>query len=320
MRVRLMGAAAAVALALGLPAAADAVGPSPGVTMGGAGAVWAGHGGRFVTRPSGGSATLILRRGGAGRLTRVVSGRWGIPGVAYDGSTEQVPPASRVVVLAGRGVPFRRSRFLVLSTRTLRPVRSIDLRGSWAFDALSPDGRTMYLIQRRTTNLIAYDVRAFDLRAGRLLPGVIADRRIGEWQMQGAPMVRLQRPGSNWSYTLYTGGQEGAFVHALDTATATARCIDLPGLADDLSGARLRLAGDRLLVMDGAVRVAAIDTRTLVLAHAHSAVPVPAVDVAGKGTDWTTPALAVLALACLAAGGVGVRRRMPHNPARDRRA
>ena len=213
---------------------------------------------------------------------------------------------------------MRRTRFLVVSARTLRPQRSIVLRGLWAFDALSPDGHTMYLIEHRTSDFTEYDVRAFDLRSGRLLPGVIADKRSGEWEMQGVPMVRLQRPGGDWSYTLYAGGDNGPFVHALDTATATARCIDLPNLPADLTQASLRQVGDRLVVSLSGRALAAIDTRTLAVVHPHPAVREHAAAARPSGRSWRAPALVGAVLAALAAGAVGVRRRMPHNPAGDR--
>lgn len=319
MRVRLTGAVCALGLGLGLPAAAYAVGPSPPVKMGGSGAAWAGHGNRFVTRAGGPAATVIVRRGRGGRMTRLLAGRWGIPEVAYDGTTEQVPPGSGAVVLAGRAMPFRRSRFLVLSAGTLRPRRTIVLRGAWAFDALAPDGAKMYLIEHPTRDYTRYEVRALDLRSGRVLPGVIADKRSGEWRMQGLPTTRLERPGAAWSYTLYVGGSDGAFVHALDTANATARCIDLPGLTGDLTGARMRLSGTRLLIVEGGERLAAIDTHTLAVVHARPAAREDAAATAAPGSRWAA-ALAGVAIVALGAGVVGLRRRMPHNPRRDRQA
>ncbi|HET7343551.1 MAG TPA: hypothetical protein VFL90_18955, partial [Methylomirabilota bacterium] len=168
----------------------------------------------------------------------------------------------------------------------------------------------------RTSDFTEYDVRAFGLRSGRLRPGVIADRRSGEWKMQGLPMVRLQRRGGDWAYTLYSGGDKGAFVHALDTATATARCIDLPTLPADVTTATLRRVGDRLVVSLNGRAMAAIDTRTLAVVHPHVAVRENAVAARPSTRRWQV--LAALVLAAVAAGAVGVRRRMPHNPAGGR--
>jgi hypothetical protein len=98
-----------------------------------------------------------------------------------------------------------------------------------------------------------------------------------------------------WAYTLYSAKEP--FVHALDTAGRTAKCIDLPQLADtDLSGTKLRLDGDTLRVGD----LAAIDTRTFVVgeprprpAPRRAAAPAPA----GDGTPaWPFVALGLVAL------------------------
>jgi hypothetical protein len=68
------------------------------------------------------------------------------------------------------------------------------------------------------------------------------------------------------AYTLYDGGGAQPFIHALDTARATARCIDITGL-EPAALPRLRLHlgdGGRLVtVVDRARTLASVDTRTL---------------------------------------------------------
>src|SRR6478752_4854899 len=143
-----MGAALLGGLAL--PPAALAVGASPGVALGGDGAAWQGHTQRFVAVPApGGTRVTELRRaGGATVRSQTVAGRFGIPLVAYDSSAEEVPATSPNVVLEERtnpGALARRTAFVVLSTRDLHVVRRLTLGGAYAFDALSPDGATLYL-------------------------------------------------------------------------------------------------------------------------------------------------------------------------------
>jgi hypothetical protein len=334
----LTGAAAAVLLGLLVPAAADAVGATPGVAVGGSGAAWQGHAERFVAAPAaGGTRVTELRRAGGPTLrARTIPGRFGIPIVAYDGRTEQVPATSPVVVLAGRSSPAalpHRTSYVVLSTRDLHVVRRLTLGGAFAFDALSPDGATMYLTQHASrAHITRYTVRAYDVRAGRLLPGVIADKTNHEWRMDGLPAARLQTSDGAFAYTLYQGGEDGAFIHALDTRRRSARCIDLPGMTNrDVMSMRLRLAdgGGRLVVVLGSTAVAAVDTRTYALVparshlvrtpeqHRRSSSPDGSAS-SGSSTDvW---AIAVVAALLAAAGLVGLRRRMPHNPAHGRRS
>ena len=68
----------------------------------------------------------------------------------------------------------QQSRFAVLSTAKLARVSTLTLPGEFGFDAISPDRRILYVIQHASTqDLVRYVVRAYDLRAGRLLPQAI---------------------------------------------------------------------------------------------------------------------------------------------------
>jgi hypothetical protein len=142
------------------------------------------------------------------------------------------------------------SRFLVLDTSTLRTRRTIDLPGDFSFDALSPDTRTLYLIQHTAaTDFERYRVRAYDLARGRLLPDAIVDRT--EPNMRGIPVGRLVGPGAGWVYTLYSHQAGEPFVHALDTVHGQARCLDVEwhGNQDALWSAHLKLSDGQLAVL-----------------------------------------------------------------------
>jgi len=74
--------------------------------------------------------------------------------------------------------PRARTRLILLDTRTLRTLRTIDLRGDFSFDAVSPRGAFAYLIQYTSpTDPTRYLVRAYDLRSGRLVPKAVTDPR-----------------------------------------------------------------------------------------------------------------------------------------------
>jgi len=319
--------AGAVVAALALPPGALAVGATPGVALGGDGAGWQGHTQRFVAVPApGGTLVTELRRaGGATMRSQTIAGRFGIPLVAYDASAEEVPATSPNVVLEERtnpGVLARRTSFVVLSTRDLHVVRRFTLGGAFAFDALSPDGATMYLTQHASrAHITRYTVRAYDIPAGRLFPGVIADKTQHEWRMDGMPVTRLQTAGGGWAYTLYQGGEDGAFIHALDTRARTARCIDIPGMRDRaVMAMRLRLTdgGRRLVIVSRAKPVATVDTHALALVPVGEHLGPARSSSSASNTDvW---AIAVVAVLLAAAGMVGVRRRMPHNPAHGGRS
>jgi hypothetical protein len=197
-------------------------------------------------------------RGGRVLRSRSLRGILGVPVVASDGTPGGLSSDGRTLVL-GPAVTSRPSRFAVLRAGTLAVRRIVRLPGMFAFDALSPDGRTMYLVEHLSLRHVRYRVRAYDVAAGRLLEQPVVDKS-EPGPMRGTAASRVTSADGRWAYTLYRK-RGGAFVHALDTVRRLAACVDLPR-----PGMRLALRGRRLLVSrtDGS-RVAAVDTRTLKL-------------------------------------------------------
>jgi hypothetical protein len=126
--------------------------------------------------------------------------------------------------------PTGRTRRVLVDPATLRAQR-VTLRGDFTFDALSPDGTTLFLVQYvSSTDPTRYAVRAYDLNRRGLLRGAIVDRREPGEKMSGSPLTRVTSPDGRCAYTLYDGNGETPFVHALDTTARRAFCIDLPVL------------------------------------------------------------------------------------------
>jgi hypothetical protein len=114
-------------------------------------------------------------------------------------------------------------------------------------------------------DISGYRVNGYDLTAGRLLPGVIADKRQAGWTMAGYPVARAESVGGGWVYTLYQQGDNYPFVHALDTAHRFAVCVGLPldWRQQWISNARLVLANGKLEVRTPAGRTRVVlDTTT----------------------------------------------------------
>jgi hypothetical protein len=163
------------------------------------------------------------------------------------------------------GYPTAVSRFVVVDASGRRPPREVRLRGSFAFDALSPDGRALYLVQDLRSSLFqTYAVRVYDLATRRLDPRPLVDRREHEWVMQGRPLARATSRRGDWVYTLYAGGPH-PFVHALHASARAAVCIDLPRGVAVLPEPGLWLASHdtRLVVVARGRRVATIDAGRL---------------------------------------------------------
>jgi hypothetical protein len=206
------------------------------VTQGGKGVVSHVNGLHYVAVSDRAHGTLLETSNAASGVFGWVRlhGSWGIPviGNGYaSGSGQGLSHDGRTLVLASLGGPYvSPSRFLVVDARRLKPLRTIVLDGTFSFDALSPDGSRMYVIQYKSAgDLNHYIVRAYDMRTKQLLPGKIADRSEDEKTMAGTALTRTTSAGGRWVYTLYQKPSGEPFVHALDTVRARAYCIDLPG-------------------------------------------------------------------------------------------
>ena len=225
--------AVAVAI-LALAGAPAALADGPLYTIqGGAGV--ASHDGAFhyVAVPDG-SGTLLEKievASGQVYFWKQLRGSWGVPTVGNGYSTGQgLSHDGRTLVLGSTAGPYASpSKFVVVDPTRMKIVRTIVLRGSFTFDALSADGSRLYLIQYAAAgDQSHYVVRGYDVRTGRLMPGKIADRREHEGSMAGYAMTRTTSADGRWVYTLYQKPSGEPFIHALDTVAAAAYCIDLP--------------------------------------------------------------------------------------------
>jgi hypothetical protein len=261
---------ALVPLALASGTAAAGGGPSPGVMTGWDGTLDAARGVRYVAMPVGATTTVAAIRTRDGRMLRygTFKGGFGIPIVAFDGTTEGLSRNGNTLVLADIGANRDETSFAVLSTKSLRLQKTFTLRGHWAFDALSRDARTLYAVQYRGAGPNPrYSVRAVSLVTGKPVGGALVDKRDPDEEMNGSPWARARSADGAWAYTLYAKPNGTAFVHALDTARRRAYCVDLPwrSSTEALSSVRLSLPdGGRSLVLSkaGMGRLALVDTRS----------------------------------------------------------
>jgi len=236
VRIALVAAAT-----LALAPAAAAVGPWLGTADEAAG---------YTLSQDGATSTLA---GETGSLA--LPGAWGFPRVTLHGAVGGLSADGRTLVLVETAGdhPAQATSFLVLRTTPLRVLRTVRLRGDFGFDALSPNGSTLYLVEHVSAQRVAeYRVRAYDLQRGRLLGRVVADKRQRDWVMSGYPVDRATSSGGRWVYTLYMNPDNYPFVHALDTASRTAVCVGLPwSWSDDhqaIMDAKVRLDGRRLVI------------------------------------------------------------------------
>jgi hypothetical protein len=290
--------------------------PVTGVDAGWSGVTTTESPARYVTVPMGSNTLLarVRRDGGQVLGSRLLRGSFTIPAVALDGSASGLSADGRTLVLIRprTGFPRARTPLAVVDAQRLRVRRVIRLDGDFSFDALSPDGATMYLIEYTSPrDPTRYAVRAFDLDAGRLLPGRIVDPREPDERMRGYPITRASSPDGRWEYTLYDGAGGHPFIHALDTREREAFCIDLdaPGHHEDLYRLRLDLGGEGLAVRDRTRTLAIVDRATFEVGLPRAA-PRPARPADdGGGAPLAAIAVAGSALLLVAAAAFGARRR-----------
>lgn len=187
-----------------------------------------------------------------------------IPAVTIGGDPGGLSADGSTLALSDAANAFQdRSELLAIETERFRTIERISLEGSFIFDAISPDGSLIYLVHLfDPRNPIDYEVRVYDVEAGRLLQDPVLDPSEPEEQMGGYPYARATSADGRWAYTLYDGGTE-PFIHALDTVGRTAVCVDLDEAGVPIgNGSTLEVTGDgaTLLLGRGGEQLASIDT------------------------------------------------------------
>jgi hypothetical protein len=278
---------------------------------------------RFLSVTLGDRTAVIAQKPRTGAVTSRADlrGRFTIPLVAYDSTAGGVSGDGRTLVLITPRKRFPRAQttLAVLSAQPrLRLRRLVRLRGDFSFDALSPDGNSLFLINYLSrTDPTQYRVRVYDLARNRLDPKPIVDPHEAPGAMNGFPVTRVSSHDGRWAYTLYDGAGKRPFIHALDTRDRKAACIDLdaPAFANTFAfDLRLALAGGgaRLDVRRKGVALASVNTATLRVGPAAVVGPhraAPRVDPAGPGLVWPAVTVALALVAAVGLGARGLRRR-----------
>ena len=224
------------------------------------------------------TVSAIDPRGGSSRATRAIEGLWAVPTIGTAAVPAGVSRDGSRLVLVEAAPTGGRSRFAVVGTdlAAARAPRLIELSGTFTYDALSPDGAILYVIEHPDPSAPShYVVRAVDVGPGTLRDAVVVDKRNIDEKMAGTPITQAEA-SNGWTYTLYAGA-EHLFVHGLDTTNAAAVCIDLPHPKNpsELDAAAWSMAmrpdGRRLLVASSSLgRVHEIDAVDFKVARSAS--------------------------------------------------
>ena len=256
----------------------------------------------------------VIRNGGV--IERTPAARrasYGIPGAAVDGSTTGLSADGRTLVLAESHRPCPGPACSCWTRENLRARKRIALPEFVSVDAISPDGRTLYVAplpegaggrpgRTRSWRL--------DLRTGRLRGDPIMDPREPDEQMGGIPLTRDDEP------------RQALGLHALQrraqaSSTRSTRRRARRAASTSRAAISLRPAADARAVR----RCTVGDLATIDLAHVRpdrragdpgatprpTATPAPAAEHAGGlplGCRWP---LGLVALAAVAAARPPVR-------------
>lgn len=230
IRIFVALALAAAALAAAAPPPADGAGGPilPVVASGEDGIESADGMYRYVTLFGSPETTVAKVTKGTGEIdawTRQAKskygGGYGIPQVAADGAVGGLSADGETLVLMRAFGPIDRAGLAVLGTNRLHTKNRIELKGQYSFDAISPDGRTAYVIEYpQPFRYDRYRVLKLNLKSGRLSKEPIVDTDVGleeeeekhegeegvEGEMRGLALSRVSSADGRWAYTLYDGG------------------------------------------------------------------------------------------------------------------
>src|SRR5215212_2090618 len=243
----------AVALGVALTATAASANPAPGIDTGSRGVLTRTGAVKYVAMGARGGGTVVRAIRMADRRvirSRVIPGRYGLAVVSFDGSRGGLSADGKTLVLASLDRNLTASRFAVVTTRALAVRKVIEAPGYFSYDAISPTGSIVYLIEYEPSG--AYRVRAVDAATGRLFPDVVVDKREAGEAIDGYPVTRATTTHGSWAFTLYGREREPAFVHALGTNDRIAVCVDLPWTASRtaLMHVKMAMSGTDLVLRD----------------------------------------------------------------------
>jgi YVTN family beta-propeller protein len=226
-------------------------------------------------------------------------------------------PNGRWLVLVGPSGPS--SRFVVVDTGLLKVAADVAVPGAFAYDAISDDGTSLYLIERidaRAAQTLAgvnpayaYRVRVYDLPSAKLSETLVVDTKLAaqtngdnaqtriDGIMNGIYQSSVPSRDGQSNFSFYYNPNRGPFIHVLHLNSRNAFCIlDLPIVPNGYDK-RLRWSlalapsGSTLYASNGTLGlVSAIDTTTLKVRYTATVAGLPPV-VAGPARTGASSAV-----------------------------
>jgi len=181
---------------------------------------------------AGTSLNAVDPQTGASIASLQLPGYYHLPSVTMGGMPGGLSQSGAYIVVESfedtpNGPPSA-SHFLVINASLSAAPEKVDLKGYFAFDAISNDGSRLYLIEYISST--SYHVRYYEVGARQMYPNVIVDKFNPTESMNGLKLSGVPSTNGGYLYSVYARESGTPFIHALDlSGTPIAFCIDLPG-------------------------------------------------------------------------------------------
>jgi hypothetical protein len=164
---------------------------------------------------------------GADQVSFVLDGRWAVP-AAYgpapsglSGNGKWMALVAPPTKINGTGIL---NRFAVINLPQRRIDRIVNANGDVGFDALSDDGRNLYLVEHLVP-APRYAVRVASFNGSGLAAGILGQIKTAEPEVMNGIYHASVAVGGEWFLSLYSNPGRGPFIHALNTTQLYAQCI-----------------------------------------------------------------------------------------------
>ena len=163
---------------------------------------------------------------GAEQVAFVLDGRWSVP-AAYGPAPSGLSANAKWMVLVApphtTGATMV-NRFAVVDLATKRLDRVVTADGDVSFDAVSDDGRNLYLVEHLVP-APRYAVRVASFSGAGLRDGILGQIKTAEPEVMNGLYHASVAVGGDWFLSLYSNPGRGPFIHALNTTQLYAQCI-----------------------------------------------------------------------------------------------
>jgi hypothetical protein len=244
---------------------------------------------RYWTVASGDPTTVrgIDPATGLDQVSFVLDGRWSVP-AAYGPAPSGLSGNGKWMVLVApphATGTLMVNRFAVVDLANKRLDRVVTADGDVGFDAVSDDGRNLYLVEHLVP-APHYAVRVASFNGAGLQDGVLGQIKTAEPEVMNGLYHASVAVGGDWFLSLYSNPGRGPFIHALNTTQLYAQCIlNMPDVPAGLRPAWSMLLDPkrpRLYAVNGAGGVVSeVDTSALTVLRSN-------IDLAPVATALTT--------------------------------